>query len=140
MYKLKLIKGLSYSGVVKATKKNPIVEVADEATAQAAVASGYFAMISTPMEPIMQAPGTQVASVNLDVPVVFGTADMGTIQNDQPPAPDFDALSKMNTKALKAYAAEHGIVLDGEKSAPDILKAISAHYGGSATMIDLLAE
>lgn len=45
-YHLKLIKGLSYSGVVSATRKDPDVYVDDETIANAAVASGYFRIVS----------------------------------------------------------------------------------------------
>lgn len=41
MVRLKLIKGLSYTGDVKATADKPYVE-AEEATAEKLVASGYF--------------------------------------------------------------------------------------------------
>lgn len=41
MARLKLIKALSYTGEVKATKEKPYVEV-EEATAEKLVASGYF--------------------------------------------------------------------------------------------------
>jgi len=48
MFKVKLIKGRSYHGVVSATALNPIVEVADEASAKKAEASGYFEIIERP--------------------------------------------------------------------------------------------
>lgn len=53
MYHLKLCKGLSYSnGKVTATKRNPCVFVDDKATADAAVASGYFKLVGeTPSFP-----------------------------------------------------------------------------------------
>lgn len=51
MYHLKLIKALSYYGVVKATKKNPDVYTEDKATADAAVASGYFKLVDEAQEP-----------------------------------------------------------------------------------------
>ncbi len=41
MVRIKLSKGLSYSGIVTATKKSPYVTT-DEDTAKEAVASGYF--------------------------------------------------------------------------------------------------
>ena len=53
-YHLKLVKALSYYGPVKATREHPDVFVEDEAIAQAAVASGYFRMVTgepEPMEP-----------------------------------------------------------------------------------------
>lgn len=45
MFKLKLIKGLSYSGIVSATAKNPYVTVDNEETALAAVETGYFKIV-----------------------------------------------------------------------------------------------
>ena len=51
MYVLKLIKGLSCkAGKVRATQDNPFCEVRDEATALAAVASGYFSVIKEPQK------------------------------------------------------------------------------------------
>ena len=45
MYHLRLKKALSYNGVVSATRKNPDVYTEYEATAKAAVASGYFDLV-----------------------------------------------------------------------------------------------
>lgn len=45
MFKLKLIKGLSYSGIVSATAKNPYVTVDNEEIALAAVETGYFKIV-----------------------------------------------------------------------------------------------
>lgn len=45
MYHLRLIKALSYTGVVEATKQRPDVYVEDKAIADAAVATGYFKLI-----------------------------------------------------------------------------------------------
>lgn len=45
MYHIRLCKGLSYYGVVSATRKEPDVFVENKATADAAVASGYFQLM-----------------------------------------------------------------------------------------------
>lgn len=45
MYHLKLIKALSYSGIVEATKQKPDVFVDDKAVADKAVATGYFKLV-----------------------------------------------------------------------------------------------
>ncbi len=45
MYHLRLCKALSYSGVVSATQQQPDVFTEDKATADAAVATGYFALV-----------------------------------------------------------------------------------------------
>ena len=46
MYRVKLVKGRSYTGAVKATRDNPLVDVADKKTADALIASGYFVLVS----------------------------------------------------------------------------------------------
>ena len=45
MYKVKLIKGRSYTGAVRSTKKAPFAEVKEKETADALVASGYFELV-----------------------------------------------------------------------------------------------
>ena len=45
MYHLKLMKALSFTGIVTATKENPDVYVEDKAIADAAVATGYFKLV-----------------------------------------------------------------------------------------------
>lgn len=45
MYHLKLVKGLSYCGIVSATKKKPDVFVNDKTVADLAVATGYFVLV-----------------------------------------------------------------------------------------------
>lgn len=47
MYHLKLIKALSYSGIVTATQKRPDVFTEDKAIADKAVATGYFKLENT---------------------------------------------------------------------------------------------
>lgn len=46
-YKLKLVKGMSYNGIVSATKKNPCVTTEDKKVADKAVATGYFVLEET---------------------------------------------------------------------------------------------
>ena len=45
-YRLKLIKSLSYTGVISATKSNPYVEVMDKKTVEKAIATGYFESVT----------------------------------------------------------------------------------------------
>jgi len=45
MYHLRLNKGLSYSGVVSASKREPDVFVADASTVDHALDTGYFVLI-----------------------------------------------------------------------------------------------
>jgi len=45
MYRVKLIKGRSYTGAIRATQEQPFVDVEDKAIAEAAVATGYFELV-----------------------------------------------------------------------------------------------
>ena len=100
MYKVKLIKGLSYTGAVHATKDNPYVDVESKEAADAAVATGYFELVEA-------------------------TADDNTDgeKNDNSGATDLD---KMTVPQLKAYAAEKGIDLEGASRKDDIVAKIVA--------------
>ena len=48
MFHIRLIKSLSYHGIVKATKEKPDVYTDDEAIATAAVATGFFELVKSP--------------------------------------------------------------------------------------------
>lgn len=130
MYHLKLIKGLSYTGIVKATQKKPDVFVEDKAIADAAIATGYFKLLKNKETPAQEAP--------------VQTAHLDTAQ-----------LEEMKVDDLKKLAADMGIDTTGFKRKADYVEAISAvevtpgpetdgedenevDYGeGSPTMIDL---
>lgn len=127
MYHLKLIKALSYTGIVKATRKNPDIFVEDKATADAAVATGYFKLVEG---------------------VSDGEAETQTAHLDR------EQLEGMKFDDLKRMATDMGIDIKGLKSKNDIVEAIVAvevvlgpevdeeenevDYGeGSPTMIEL---
>lgn len=115
MAKVKLIKALSYSGLVVATAKQPVVDVSDE-EAQALVATGYFAPYAT--------------VENEDAP-----------ENENGESvPDYETLSEMTKAELVSYAGNNGIDIEGCKTKADILETISAANGGSYTMMELQEE
>ena len=100
MYKLKLIKGRSYTGYgVTATSVSPIVDVESEETAKTLIASKYFSVISETAE------------------IEKTTSSAVTATAEKP-------LNKMTEKELEAYAAENGIELTGLKKKADKLSAI----------------
>lgn len=115
MAKVKLIKARSYSGIIVATVKKPIVDVSED-EAKALVATGYF-------EP-------------------YATADKPESSEDDgdESIPDYEALSEKTKAELVAYAEENGIDIEGCKTKADILEAISAANGGSYTMMKLQKE
>lgn len=113
MYHLRLCKGLSYSGVVSASKKAPDVFVEDKPTADLALATGYFALV----EGNDKAPAPKVPT--------------GTIT----------ALDTATGTQLKKYAEENGIDIKGLTRVDDIrahiieveaIKAGSGTPGGGA--------
>lgn len=163
-YHIRLTNALSYFGMnggLKATKKNPDVFVEDKATADAAVASGFFLFIgeqNTP--PSVEVPGhldpAQLESMT--VPNLKKlAADMGVdikeckdkaaivaaiAAQEVTPSPAFDAeeLVDMSDEELEALAEEKGIDLTGCETREDILEAISVALGGSYTMLDILRD
>ncbi|WP_195985372.1 SAP domain-containing protein [Clostridium sp. D33t1_170424_F3] len=104
MIKLKLKKARSYTGVVSATKEKPYVTVKDEATANAAVASGFF----------------EVVELNAaeEQPELNTT---GTITK----------LGTMTVAQLKEYAKTNDIDLDGASKKEEILERIEAAQAGA---------
>lgn len=103
-YHLKLAKGLSYCGVVKATKKNPDVFVEDKATADAAVATGYFKLIEgeeAPEPPKDQEPGK--------------------------------TLDEMTVTELETYAAYHNVSLKGVRGKENIIAKLKEELGAEET-------
>lgn len=130
MYHLKLKKALSYTGIVKATRENPDVFVEDKATADTAVATGYFELVGE----------------------VEDEADAG--EAEQAAHLDREQLEAMKFDDLKKLATDMGVDIKGLKSKNDIVEAIVAvevvpgseadeeenevDYGeGSPTMLEL---
>ena len=57
MFHLRLCKGLSYMGIVRATKAEPDVYVPEEEKAKALVTSGYFEMVTSEAEKVQPLTG-----------------------------------------------------------------------------------
>ena len=112
-YRLKLVKALSYSGIISATRENPVVIVEDETAANEAVATGYFELIKDKED---------------DVPPI--------LPDDETSDFDFE-ISSMSISELKNFAKEHDIDISGKTKKADILEVISVALGGSYTMLDL---
>lgn len=131
MYHLKLMKALSFTGIVTATKKNPDVFVEDKATADAAVATGYFKLIEEAEEP------------------TEGGEDKepGEGGGDKEPG---KKLEEMTVPELETFAAYKGISLKGISKKADIIAKLKAELGaaetenevdyGSPTMTELQAQ
>ena len=95
MVQLKLIKGLSYSGIITATAKKPFVTTDDE-TAKKAVETGYFAVVENI--------GGELPVGNIQNPNVTTVEGSGASKEDGK-----KSFDKMTKAELEAYAAENGI-------------------------------
>lgn len=108
-YHLRLKKALSYNGVVSATRKNPDVYTEDKATAEAAVASGYFDLVEYVEDD--QNPDNHVADT--------GEMVKGHLDAEQ-------LIKDYKLDELKDLAAKLGITTPGLKTKEDYAKAITA--------------
>lgn len=106
-YKLKLIKGLSYHGVVSATKGNPFAVTADKEVADNAVKSGYFSLID-----IITDDENKNNQDNLEN------------QDDD----DDKTLEQMTVPKLKEVAKQNNIELGNAVKKPDIISVINEHF------------
>ena len=119
MYHLKLIKALSYTGIVTATNKTPDVFVEDKAIADKAVATGYFKLVEDVEE----------------------TPDDGEEEKRG------KTLEEMTVSELETYAAYKGVSLKGISKMADIISKLKEELGteetenevdyGSPTMTEL---
>lgn len=119
MFKLKLIKGLSYNGIVSATAKNPYITVDDEETALAAVDTGYFKIVE-------RAEKGNDGQNNND-----GQGDNGT--NKEEPKD----WKKFNRDDLIAFANEHNIDVSGCKNQDERIAIIEAALADDDEINDL---
>ena len=117
-YHLKLVKALSYCGVVKATQQHPDVFVDDKATADEAVATGYFKLAE----------------------------DVAEIPDDKEEKQS-KTLEEMTVPELESFASYKGVSLKGITKKADIIAMLREEMGdeetenevdyGSPTMLDL---
>lgn len=160
-YHLRLTKGLSYAGVVSATKSKPDVFTDDKATADAAVSSGYFALLDgnapdaeLPAEGHLDKAQLKTmtvdnlkklaAAMELDVSKCKNKEDyvnaISAVEVDFADVKPLEELAELTVEELTAYAKEAGIYLGDLTAKEDILEAISVANGGSYTILDLLRQ
>lgn len=116
MYHLRLIKGLSYHGVVSATAKHPDVYTDDEAVYAAALASGYFEDAGPKKGKNPETPTAEV----FQEPEAAEPEEERTYVSEHA-----TELSKMTVTELKQYAAIKGISLKENLKKDTIIKTIT---------------
>lgn len=132
MYRLKLIKGLSYTGKVKATANRPFTEVEDKADADYLVGTGYFKLVD---EEINESTAPQLDDEGSDS------------QDDEADENGFKPLDEMNISELETFATYKGVSLKGIRKKDDIIKKLREELPeeelegiivyGSPTMVEL---
>ena len=96
MYKLKLNKGLSYTGYgINATANKPFIETDKKEISESLIASGYFSFV-----------------------------EKGNSEEISRQQPEEKPLEKMTEKELDAYASENGIDISGISKKSDKLSTI----------------
>ena len=102
MYKLKLVKGRSYTGYdVHATLKCPFVEVSSKEISDSLIASGYFSL-----------------GAETETPTVSTTATAAETEAETD-------IEKMSLAQLKTLAQQIGLDTKGLKSKADYIEAIN---------------
>nr|DAH27257.1 MAG TPA: endoplasmic reticulum chaperone [Caudoviricetes sp.] len=126
MYHIRLIKGMSYSGAVTATRRHPDVFTENEAEYTSAMKSGYFEDLTGADE--KAGPGKENP----------GEEDVKEPGKENPG--EEDTFSDMNVDELKAYAEANGISLAGAKKKAEILSAIREAEAKAAEARSILRE
>ncbi len=137
MYHLRLIKAISYTGVVEATRQHPDVFVEDKATADAAVATGYFKLVDADQ---LDGEGKQPADGE----------DNGQESDDEGKQSAGKKLEDMTVAEMETFAAYKGVSLKGVTKKADIIAKLKEELGaeetegevdyGSPTMQDLMEQ
>ena len=106
MFHLRLCKGLSYLGIVRATKAEPDVYVPEEEKAKALVVSGYFEMVTSEAEKIQPLTGDTekggaVPQELYKSPVAIPSMQVPGLSNDAIILAEPKNLIEVNTYSMK---------------------------------------
>ena len=139
-HRLRLVKGLSYSGAVYATRKEPYVVVGDVEKYHAAMASGYFEEVSVQGnvngtedgDKMAASMGDAIPPAPTEAPIRADIA--GTMEDIGAPLDGLGQegmatgtpIGRMTLEELKAYAYVCGIDISGLRKKDDILAAVKA--------------
>lgn len=169
MFHLRLIKGLSYDGAVRASAGAPDVFTDDPEKYKAALKSGYFKAIQdVPAAPDEGASGepktlrghldpAQLSTMSeetlaklagdmgLDVSGLKNKEELVAVISGEevfaPAAPDEGAdLSKMTVDKLREYAKENGISLTGCSTKSEILQKINEFEADAYAAAEILRQ
>lgn len=116
MFRLRLIKGLSYSnGKIKATQKEPEVSIENEEEAEKVIETGFFELISKDVQ-IEEETEEETADVQAEEETEDVQAEEETSIN----------FGEMTLVQLKSYAAQHSIDITGLSKKAELLMVITS--------------
>ena len=149
MYHLKLIKALSYSGIVTATQKRPDVFTEDKTIADKAVATGYFKLGNTESSlPNNDHNADDFISDGIMLEGEDdGNAGDSTQTDEKPQRKTFDDMTRAE---LETFATYKNVSVKGLPKKSDIIAKLRDVLGseetsgitryGSPTMVELQQE
>ncbi|MBQ3009655.1 MAG: hypothetical protein IJA35_00770 [Clostridia bacterium] len=139
-YHLKLTKGLSYSGIVTASKKKPDVYVDNKTIADKAIATGYFKLVAEDDSSVDNAGNDSTSDEFPDG--IFGEAEDDSAGGK--------TIDKMTASELETFAAYKGVSLKGIRGKDKVIEKLREALGeetisgiiayGSPTMVELQDE
>lgn len=135
MYRLRLIKGKTYWGIVKASAEQPVVEVKEKKAADRLVESGYFVLEVAKCE---QAENVLSADESENTEYF---EDMFSEETEEKEMPFFTELQEKTKVQLVEYAEQRGIDIAGCKTKDDyIQRIIKAMTKAEAARSELRSE
>ena len=126
MYYLKLIKGKTYWGIVRASQKNPNVCVPEKEQADLLVKSGFFVLVNNPDEDVKENTASKNDAEN-DTEEQEGSYVPGDDESEEDEEQENSIMSELQQKTkaeLTEYAEKNGIDLSGCKTKDDSLSKI----------------
>lgn len=118
MYRLRLIKGKTYWGIVKASAEQPIVEVKEKEAADRLVESGYFVLEVAKCEQT-----ENVLSADESENTEY-FEDMFSEETEEKEMPFFTELQEKTKVQLVEHAEQRGIDIAGCKTKDDYIQRI----------------
>ncbi len=123
MYHIRLIRGMSYSGAVTASRRCPDVFTEDEVAYASAMKSGYFADL-TAGDGVRGREDKEAAAESTIEPGGEASSNEGTVEPGGKDSGRVDDFAEMSVDELRAYAEINGISLAGAKKKAEILGVI----------------
>lgn len=125
MPKVKLIKGLSYSGIISASYKNPLVDV-DNSKLEAVLATGYFALADKAPAPVKKPEEIEAEREAAEADFAARIEGLG-LNNDSLSRDEYAvAVNKLNRADADKFAIGLGLDVEKAKNKDEVIALILA--------------